>query len=156
MIDLNQDIEKSEELKSILFELARSQELMESDSARDQMYTKLEGLYYLPKSKENYRHLYSDVFSTIIAIKDDPTKGNIDILAQNLKMLWEKYQVKNKYENGDMINVSESIRKLYDHVSLDMARLTYSDYQKEISSLNEQVSDVKEEITQAQNAQNDL
>lgn len=159
MIDVKLDAKKSQELRTILFELAKSQELMENEQARAKIYIKLENLYYLPESNENYRHLYSDIFSTLSAILDDPTKGSVDILVQNLGLIRENYpsrETRNTYQGGNIIDVNDSIRKLYDHVSLDIARTMRSDFHKDISSLSEQIAKVKIEIEQAQRIQGEL
>lgn len=150
------EAEKGQELQTILFGLAKSQEFMEDKRARAEVYRKLETLYYLPEERENYRHLYSDIYATLIAIQRDPTKGDVDILVQNLGLVWKGYQAKNTYQNGALIDISESIRKLYDHVSLDVARLRYSDSHREFTDLGGQVFELKTELDKAQKEQKAL
>lgn len=155
-MDIKTDTEKGRELQAILFELAKSQEFMEDKRVRAEVYRKLENLYYLPKGEENYRHLYSDIFAALITIQRDSTKGNIDILVQNLDLVWKGYQAQNIYQDGQLIDISESIRKLYDHVSLDVARLRYSDSHREITDLGIQVSGLYTELEKAQKEQKAL
>lgn len=152
-MDINTDAEKGRELQEILFDLAKSQEVMEDRRARAGVYQRLEALYYLPEGGENYRHLYSDIFSALIAIQKDSAKGSVDILVQNLSLIWRGYHARNTYPNGQLIDISESIRKLYDHISLDVARLSYSDSHRVLTELGGQVSDLKIELDKAQKEQ---
>ncbi len=50
-----------------------------------------------------------------------------NILGQNLGQIRKGYQQKSYANRGEPIDVSDSIKKLYDHVSLDIARMSCSD-----------------------------
>lgn len=91
------------------------------------MYRRLEELYDSPDGEHRYRHFYSDIFGILTEIKNDATLGDINILGQNLSEIRKGYRVQNTRENGEFIDIRTSINKLYDHVSLDIARMAYSD-----------------------------
>lgn len=127
-MDLQKENEKRRAFSEILFELSRSQERLRDARYRSEIYQRLEMLYYAPKPKDCFRHFYSDIFSVLTQVKQSPdTLGDINILGQNLLLIRNGYQAINKDENGKLIDISDSIRKLYDHVSLDIARMLYSD-----------------------------
>ena len=95
--------------------------------SRISIYKRLESLYHAPEKEARFRHYYSDIFSVLTQIRQDPSLGNIDILGQNLNIILTGYKPQNKDSSGNMIDISENIKKLYDHVSLDIARIVYSD-----------------------------
>ena len=49
-------------------------------------------------------------------------------------MIKKGYQSINKDDNGNPIDISNTIKKLYDHVSLDIARITYLSSKEKITS----------------------
>ncbi len=116
-----------EEFCDILFELAKSQELFQDVHSRISIYKRLENLYGATEQNESFRHFYSDIFSVLTQIQQDQSLGDINILGQNLDMIRSGYKPQNKDDNGRIIDVSDSIKKLYDHVNLDIARILYSD-----------------------------
>ncbi len=116
-----------EEFCDILFELAKSQELFQDVHSRISIYKRLENLYGATVQNESFRHFYSDIFSVLTQIQQDQSLGDINILGQNLDMIRSGYKPQNKDDNGRIIDVSDSIKKLYDHVNLDIARILYSD-----------------------------
>ena len=59
-------------------------------------------------------------------INGDPTIGSLDILAQNIQTIKDGYTPKNNDENGQLIDISKEILKLYDHTNLDIARINYT------------------------------
>lgn len=92
------------------------------------MYIRLEKLYYSPREDKMFRHFYSDIFSVLLEIKQSSKDiGSIDVLGQNLDVLRKGYNAINYDADGNLIDISDSIRKLYDHVSLDIARIMYSE-----------------------------
>lgn len=112
-----------QQFMDLLLELAKSDITLKSESERKSFFTKFEELYDPGESgKSEFRHYYSDIFTVLSAIKDDPTKGNIDDLGQKLQILKDQYIPVTK-------NISDSLNKLYDHASLDIARLNYLDSQ---------------------------
>ena len=144
-----EDESQRNDFRNILFDLAKDQEMLQDSKKRSEMYQRLEQLYYNPDPSKRFRHYYSDIFQVLAIIKQDGKKGDINILGQNLGVLREGYQAINSDSNGGVIDISAEIRKLYDHVSLDIARMTYSDRGDwEVSG--------KAEIEKAQEAVNGL
>lgn len=126
-MDLSEESQKRKRFQQILRELAKSQDVLKEKSARAKMYRRLEELYDSPDGEHRYRHFYSDIFGILTEIKNDATLGDINILGQNLSEIRKGYRVQNTRENGEFIDIRTSINKLYDHVSLDIARMAYSD-----------------------------
>ena len=120
---------KRTRLNNLLSKLALSDDLLSDKSGRIEVYLELEAIYYSPNKNNEFRHYYSDIFAKVFDIKSDETlsSGSLEILMANLWFLNEHYQSKNTDENGNAIDVSKSIHKLYDHVSLEVARMAYSD-----------------------------
>lgn len=131
------------EFRQILLELAAST----NPGVRNQSVRRLETLYH----KKQFRHFYSDVFSVLREVKESPKKGSIDFLGDNVASLWEDYQPKNKDESGQLIDISENLQKLYDHVSLDLARIAYSDSGDSEVSGKTAISDINMRITELNN-----
>lgn len=125
--DIIEEEKQRKEFQDILLKLAKSQVEIQKSAYRSNIYQRLEQLYYAPKKEDRYRHFYSDIFSVLTQIQQDDTLGNIDVLGQNLSEIRKGYQPKNVDSAGNAIDISENIKKLYDHVSLDIARLSYSD-----------------------------
>lgn len=88
------DQEKREKLTDLLFELSKSQEILATPKDRAGYFRKLEEIYY-NCDKDNFRHYYSDIFSTLSLINGDPTIGSLDILAQNIQTIKDGYTPKN-------------------------------------------------------------
>ena len=127
-MDTSKEEVQRNKFRDILFELASNQELLKDKSVRAKMYSRLEALYWPEKSEKPFRHFYSDIFSVLTAIRKNTDLGDINVLGQNLSMIREKYTPGiNLDSTGKKIDISDSIRKLYDHVSLDIARITYSE-----------------------------
>ena len=125
-MDLKTEQEKRKEFCDILFGLAKDQEMLQDEAKRQDVYERLEKLYYSPNREDRYRHFYSDIFTVLTQIQQDPKQGDINILGQNLSLIRMEYRPQNRDEQGNIIDISDSIRKLYDHVSLDIARILYS------------------------------
>jgi hypothetical protein len=84
-------------------------------------------------------------------------------LGQNLGILRQGYQPINCDASGNLIDISGEIRKLYDHVNLDIERISYTDkgdwrisgkaaveeVQKQVSTLESQVDLAVEKMTNA-------
>lgn len=126
-MDLNLETYHRKEFCEILFDLAKSQEKFQDAYYRANMYQRLEALYDAPSPEQRFRHFYSDIFSVLTQIKQNPELGDINILGQNLDLIRIGYHSRNNADDGHSIDVSDAIKKLYDHVSLDIARISYSD-----------------------------
>ena len=87
---------KRDKLKNILTDLAASQNSLEHDAERKNVYCELEELYSLPRKKEHFRHYYSDIFEVLTSIKNSEKQESIDVLGQNLKILYENYTPSSK------------------------------------------------------------
>lgn len=154
MADLVKEEAQRQEFRDILYYLAKSQETLADKGARASIYMRLEALYHTPKNGARFRHFYSDVFSVLSIVKQGDAEGSIDVLGQNLAEIRKGYRAgKNKDELGDSIDITDSIRKLYDYVSLDIARMGYSDaadrkvsQESSITGIQTQVNELKGDV----------
>lgn len=123
-MDRQKEQQKREEFKGLLRELAQDdgQRLVATDERRRTYYRKFEQLYGQPDTEDEFRHFYSDIFLVLTDPQEEPTAGSRDVLAENLRALWENYRP----DDGGP-DVSAKLRKLYDHLSLDLARLNYNE-----------------------------
>ena len=154
--DLN---EKRQEFRQILLELSADQEILKDPKKRSSFYLRLEKLYYAPDNEKRFRHFYSDIFSVLTQINDGDNQGSIDVLGQNMDILLCGYQAKNSDDKGKLIDVSDQIQKLYDHISLDIARINYSEKgdvevsgQESIEKIRSQINDDESKIITLQNS----
>lgn len=154
--DLN---EKRQEFRQILLELSADQEILKEPKKRSSFYLRLEKLYYAPDNEKRFRHFYSDIFSVLTQINDGDDQGSIDVLGQNMDILLCGYQAKNSDDEGKTIDISDQIRKLYDHISLDIARINYSEKgdvevsgQESIEKIRSQINDDESKIITLQNS----
>lgn len=118
--------EKRDALNEVLIELSKSQDILREARDRAFFFMRFEDIYYNCNGKENFRHYYSDIFSTLTLIDGDSSIGSLDILAQNIQTIKDGYIPKNTDENGNTIDISKEIVKLYDHTNLDIARINYT------------------------------
>ena len=84
-------------------------------------------------------------------------------MGQNLSLIRAGYNPQNRDEHGNIIDISDSIQKLYDHVSLDIARILYSDAgdrktagETTIVDVQSQLNQIQVEIDKAKLAQNNV
>lgn len=162
-MDLTKEQSQRKEFCDILFELAKNQEILQDKGTRHEMYKRLEALYYSPNKEDRYRHFYSDIFTVLTQIQQASNQGDINILGQNLSLIRAGYNPQNRDEQGNIIDISDRIRKLYDHVSLDIARISYSDAgdrktagETAIVDMQSQLNQIKTEIDKAKMAQNNV
>lgn len=146
---------KRNEFCDILYDLSKDQTTLEANEEKQSFYTRLKHLYKGEYGEANFRHFYSDIFTTLTNIKNDAEKGNIEILSQNLEILVNDYKPTN---NAD--DISNNLKKLYDHVNLDAARLSYIEKtdtdalgKDQINDLKADISALQDKIIQTQNAQ---
>lgn len=148
------------EFRDILYSLADLQAL-ETEEKRAKIYIRLEKLYYISGKEERFRHFYSDIFSVLTQIQKKDNPGSIDVLAQNIGIIRAGYRACNRDSNNQLIDISESVRKLYDHVSLDVSRLVHSEsllsqkadasrLQSQIANISQKADDVRKEIERIQ------
>ena len=152
------DIIEREKFKSILLELAENQDLLQSDSVSSDICRRLEDIYCPANKTEHFRHFYSDVFEVLSSVKKGIKQGTVDILGQNMRLLYKRYLPTS--ENHD---ISKELMKLYDHISLDIARMNYSDSgdndiskEQAIKDIQTQVVAIEEGVSKAQKEQDRL
>lgn len=140
-------------------ELSADQEILKEPKKRSGFYLRLEKLYYAPDNEKRFRHFYSDIFSVLTQINDGDDQGSIDVLGQNMDILLCGYQAKNSDDEGKLIDISDQIRKLYDHISLDIARIKYSEKgdvevsgQESIEKIRSQINDDESKIITLQDS----
>lgn len=121
-MDRQEEREKQRKFKELLKELASDphREKMETPEKRLEYQHRFEELYGAPEGQNGFRHFYSDIFRILADMQDHPEEGDGNVLADNIQILLDEYEV----EEGRP-NVVESLRKLYDHISLDLARMNY-------------------------------
>lgn len=146
-MDLNLESAKRQEFRDILVTLASSQAILEQKKQRAATYKDLEELYGSSSDNCKFRHFYSDIFPILTAIKNDPNMGDLDVLCQNLDIIRKGYQVKNLDNDGNPLDISDSLNKLYDHINLEIARINYSDREISSKSGRGELNDVKGRIT---------
>lgn len=156
-MDLSREEKQRREFRDILFSLAESQEILKEKADRAKVYKRLEDLYYAPQKEDSFRHFYSDIFSVLTTIKQEDAPGSIDVLGQNLAEIRKGYQAINHDNKGNLIDISDNIKKLYDHVSLDIARMGYSDaadwklsQRSNLADIQAQIEMVKSEVLSVQ------
>lgn len=162
-MDLTKESKQRKEFRDILFELAKSQELLQDAYYRSNMYKRLESLYDAESSEKRFRHFYTDIFSVLTQIQQNSELGDINILGQNLDVIRNGYKPQNKASDGKrIIDVSDAIKKLYDHVNLDIARITYSDAadrrisgESSLENLQSQINSLQKELQKAKNIKAD-
>lgn len=121
MVKIQED-EKRTVFKELLKDLARDpgQEKTSTKEACHTYQQKFEELYGWD-GQDEFRHFYSDIFQLVSGFHEDPEQGDNEVLVSNLLNILENYQ-----SEPNRPNVSFKLRKLYDHVSLDLARLNYN------------------------------
>lgn len=120
-MDIKEEEARHAEFKKILNSLAGKVINFEDEDECRKIYQQLESLYYVNEN-EQFRHFYSDIFSVLTELNKGDGSGDIVLLATNIGEIRAHYK---PADSGK--DISSSLRKLYDHVSLDLARMNYSD-----------------------------
>ena len=150
--DKRLEAKKRSEFKKILFDLAADNDITDSKSIYDKYHTKFEELYKPDVNGKEFRHFYSDIFFVLTQIKLNDKPGEINILGERIGLLRDAWMDIDKHSI-----LSNNIKKLYDHISLDIARINYSDsgdrnlsetdtireYQKNVNDLGNKISDIQ-------------
>ncbi|NMA30282.1 MAG: hypothetical protein GX941_00475, partial [Candidatus Methanofastidiosa archaeon] len=144
--------EKQSALNKLLFELAKSQIALKMPRDKSKIYVCLEDIYCAKEKGNDFRHYYSEIFSTLSQIDSDPELGDLETLAQNMYEIKNGYRPMNKRSKShkDCIDVSPQINKLFDHVNLDIARIQY------MKKIEMQTLESKEELSHVLNSANEL
>lgn len=146
--------EKRDELEDLLYDLASDQNVLQDKKNRADCFRRLESIYY-KTDEDNFRHFYSDLFSCLTIIDGNPNIGNIDILAENMKIVKDGYRPNvNNDINGNPIDISKEIIKLYDHINLDVGRLNYThritqDTEAELAKARLLIEELKKQVEES-------
>ncbi len=145
--------EKREQFRTMLFDLSKSESLFRNANERVRYYKLLEDIYAPDSDGNKFKHYYSDIFSVLTEIHQNSAQnGNINVLGQNVENLKRNYRAKTPDTNGNLIDVSDQIRKLYDHLSLDIARINYSDKGDDNLSQETKLHSIESKITELSRA----
>lgn len=149
-------LENEQLLREVLHTLSESQEILKDSDSKSEIIKKINKIY-----NSDFRHLYSDIFSTLSALdRDNPAA--LENLGGNVEIIYREYRddKKNTYEK----RVVDSVKKLYDHVALDISRINYiktlynnSKGEKEtlLESINQTKNDVSVLSEEAKASQRD-
>ncbi len=112
---------KRQEFCAILKSLSVCSLASKSKEEQAAIYKRLEALYASKDFTSGYRHFYADIFSVFSQLEED----SIEIVCSNLDYVRQEYQPQNFDESGARIDINNNLKKLYDHASLEMARINY-------------------------------
>lgn len=146
--------EKRDELEDLLYDLESDQNVLQDKKNRADCFRRLESIYY-KTDEDNFRHFYSNLFSCLTVIDGNPNIGNIDILAENMKIVKDGYKPNMNYDiNGNPIDISKEIIKLYDHINLDVGRLNYThritqDTEAELAKARLLIEELKKQVEES-------
>lgn len=157
------DKKKREDFKKLLYGLAQ-QPVQQNDLHN--YYERFEQLYGDTEHQQKFRHYYSDIFECLATIENSSqeteerkkTNMSMEVLAQNLYSLLDYAN----NQNNEKATTPDSLKKLYDHVNLEMARIQYyvtliensekvGDIQHIASRLNELTESVKQATKNVEN-----
>lgn len=126
---MQQDIEntKRDLFRNILMNLAQKPELISNPTNRLKIYEQLEDLYYDSIAQNCFRHFYSDIFSILTIINNPSYNIAINDFGENISVLRKEYQPTRYDCNNNLIDITQNLKKLDDHISLEVARINYVD-----------------------------
>lgn len=155
-MDVKTENEKRGQFQEILLEMAKDSCDIADPETCLSLCLRLTEIYTTNENGEKFRHFYSDIFSVLTLLQQEEADGSIEILGANLSSIREKYPAYSK-ECGDDGHVSICIKKLYDHVSLDISRIqfltrtnhtmantTLRDLQAQLDSFHDEILDARE------------
>lgn len=111
------DKEKQVELQKTIEELALKTELFEV-RCQDRYIERFKTIY-----TDDFRHLYSGIFAVITKLNEEQ-KVNLE---QNLSFIHQEVESRSSTSGDCSKELCKSLRKLHDHVSLDISRMNYWD-----------------------------
>ena len=157
------DKKKREDFKNLLYGLAQ-QPVQQNDLQN--YYERFEQLYGDTEHQQKFRHYYSDIFECLATIENSSqeteerkkTNMSMEVLAQNLYSLLDYAN----NQNNEKATTPDSLKKLYDHVNLEMGRIKFyviliensekvGDVQHIASRLNELTESVKQATKSVEN-----
>lgn len=107
--------EKQSQLQKIIEELANSQSAVNAEDDIANYVSRLKDIY-----NGEFRHLYSSTFAVVAGIGMEEEE-KLTVLAGNLNTIYEHVFYNDDFDK----EFQKNIRKLYDHVNLDLARLNF-------------------------------
>lgn len=117
--------DKQSKLGEVLKELSSEDAVSNEEKIRGYLL-RLQAIY-----QPEFRHFYSDIFAVITKIDGDSRKtGNIVTLQGNINVLYS-HSIDGDFSEEFKL----CLRKLYDHVNLDIARLEYT--KRIVDTINE-------------------
>lgn len=91
----------------------------------EKYYVILERVYY--SNGHIVKHYYSDIFTKILDIQsDDSFNRDLGKLRTNIELLHSNYQ-KYRADHPKNSDLTDCLKKLYDHISLEVAKLDYNE-----------------------------
>jgi hypothetical protein len=124
--------ERLHKLEKFLYNLNKIQD--EENINLLEEYKKLDDIY-----SNNFRHDYSKIFQVLTDIDKKDTNNALFItqLSSKIEFLYNKSENYAFFENKDYLK--NALHKLYDHINLDVARITY------MKDINQKTEDVRKE-----------
>lgn len=119
-------------LEKFLYDLNEIQD--EKNINLSEEYKKLDDIY-----SNNFRHDYSKIFQVLTDMDKKDTNNALFItqLSSKIEFLYNKSDNHTFFENKDYLK--NALHKLYDHINLDVARITY------MKDINQKTEDVRKE-----------
>ena len=134
--------------KELLIKLAKPTDLSDK-TKRDKAYKELEGIYLKDGEKE-FRHFYSDIFEILLEVSEGPVSSATEYLGLSVKDLYDNYDDYINSRKKTNINIKSNLSKLYDHVSLELARLSLTGNLKRDVTSDKSMKRVNSRITELQ------
>lgn len=124
--------ERLYKLEKFLYDLNEIQD--EKNINLSEEYKKLDDIY-----SNNFRHDYSKIFQVLTDMDKKDTNNALFItqLSSKIEFLYNKSDNHTFFENKDYLK--NGLHKLYDHINLDVARITY------MKDINQKTEDVRKE-----------
>ena len=145
--------ERGEKLRALINDLSKAQDVFKDKGSQNSYFMKIKAIY-VTKNGETFRHFYNEIFSIIVEIySTDPTA--IDVLGENMRILYEYCLTR------DDQTVKDAVSKLFDHISLDIARIKYTnaiDRRMAMTgdTLLSQINSANQKIEEIKNTYNDI
>lgn len=147
LMDCNTESQLRSDFRNLLGSLAKCENLYNDEEQQALYCRKFENLYSSKVDGVEFRHFYSDIFSTLTEIKKDQKLGNIEYLGMNIDLIRRAYESKKSPDSVRQIkDIRDNLRKLYDHISLDIARLNLSEKTERNVSSEKAIQDIKAQV----------
>lgn len=156
-MDTKQEDSQRKEFRNILNDLAKSVVNVSDSDISGPIYKRLEKLYDAEPNQKRFRHFYSDIYAVLTDIQKDPSKGSIQTLSDNIQALRNEYEPVNTTDDGQrVIDISDALTKLHDHVNLDVARINFTVGEDQEISGEDSIREIKSKITEVSGTVNNL